>query len=170
MLIVGLITVWGTDWGIDLFVPGAALISVALTAYIAAGGVVSWREQRQRDREAAEYRHREESYEEMAGVVVRSISGHGSDLAVELKYRISAALWGSAETVSALKGYQESVHWILANHGLQGSGSVSMTEPEQIAARAAVGEVLAAMRKDLASTTGQKEVDRETLLASIFNG
>lgn len=169
LIALGLLFVWNTGWGIELFVPGAALVTVALSAYVASGGVISWREQRQRDREASEYRHREEVYEELAAYMIARFLGQPTDMVKDGALRSSAALWGSEEVVEALKGWQSTLHTILENHGMGGGGVVSMTPDEQIAIKHALAKTLTAMRNDLGSTSGQVSLDPEVLLGSIFN-
>ncbi|QTF71253.1 hypothetical protein [Arthrobacter woluwensis] len=97
MVSLGLALVWSTGWGKDLLVPGATLMTVALSTYVAARGIVSWGTQRKRDREAAEYKHRESVYEEIAGLMVKRFGIGPYDRAADADLRAKAALWGKRE-------------------------------------------------------------------------
>lgn len=169
IIVLGLITIWKTDWGIALFAPGATLITVALTAYVAARGVVSWREQRERDREAAEYRHREQVYEDIATYMLFRFIGQDTNIVLDGKLRAAAALWGSADTVAALRDWQSSMSRILKDHGVSGGVTVTMTDAESATMKDAYGAALEAMRSDLGSSTGKEKLSKDVLLASIFN-
>ena len=178
LVLLGVATVWTTGWGKDLFAPGATLMTVALTAWVASRAVVKWAEQRERDRETAEYKHREDVYEQLATYMLnRFLAGDTppdaetrlAGLRLDAQLRAKAALWGSAATVDALGKWQAKLTQVLANHGLVGGGQTAMTADEGKLLKEAFGDALVAMRVDLGSHTGQLSVRRETLLASIFN-
>lgn len=170
ILVLALATVWSTGWGADLFAPGATLITVALTAYVAGRGIVSWKEQRQRDREVAEYRHREAVYEQIVTYMLFRFLQQPTNKALDGELRARAALWGSAEVVQALQHWQACLSQILNNHGMTGGGGVvSMNEEEQHLMKSAYGRALAAMRNDLGSSSGKSPLSEDVLLASIFN-
>lgn len=59
----GLAAVWGTGWGINMFAPAATLRAAGLASFVALKSAVTWNEQRRRDRDQSELRHREEVYE-----------------------------------------------------------------------------------------------------------
>lgn len=166
---LGSAMIWSTGWGSSLLIPGATLITVSLTSYVAAKGIVTWTDQKECDREAAEYKHREEVYEGIATYMVARFLGQQSDLVTDGRLRTVAALWGSPNTVTALGEWQSSINTILKNHDLDSGGSVSMTSDESHTIKAALGLALSSMRDDLASTSGQKPVETEVLLRSIFN-
>ena len=170
-LLIGLgsTMVWSTGWGGSLLIPGATLITVSLTAYIATRGIVSWADQRERDRQASEYKHREEVYEGIATYMVARFLGQQTDIATDGRLRTIAALWGSPNTIAALGEWQSAIHTVLKNHGLESGGSVSMTPDEGKTIKAALGSALSSMRDDLASTSGQESVETGALLRSIFN-
>lgn len=136
---------------------------MALTSYVAGRGLVSWREQRERDRESAEYRHREQVYEELA-IFMLSRFGHSPQLDTDARLRAAAALWGSPETIAALQRWQ--VRKWEASRGAV--GVVPMTEEDSDKVQRAFGEALLEMRKDLSPTSG-RDTDIDTLLGSIFD-
>ena len=74
---------------------------MSLTASVATNGIVSWAVQRDRDRETAEYKHRE-VYERIATYMVARFLGEQPDLLVDGQLRTAAALWGSPKTIEAL--------------------------------------------------------------------
>lgn len=153
----------------SLIAAGAALTAGALASFVAMKGIVSWAEQRQRDREAAEYRHRESVYEELAQYMIFRFLAVQTDLARDADLRARAALWGSPETVLALREWQMSLSTILAAHGKPGGGQVQMSSTESTAIKNAFGNALVAMRADLAAATGREPLRRSVLLESIFN-
>ena len=159
---LGLVTVWSTGWGISLFAPGAVLITVALSSYTAGRGLVSWQEQRERDREAAEYRHREAVYEELA---VFMLSRFGDSSAKQdAMLRAKAALWGSADTVKSLKVWHQSKAQIAAG----AVGTVPLSDEQSRALKQAFAQAVLSMRSDLAPQTSG-DIDISTLLGSIFD-
>ena len=114
LVLLGLGTVWTTGWGKDLFPPGATLLTVALTAWVASRSVVKWTEQRDRDRQNTEYKHREEVYEVLGSYMLNRLTAQPTDMALDAELRTKAALWGSAETVATLSHWQQ----LLANQSI----------------------------------------------------
>lgn len=169
LVLLGLGTVWSTGWGKDLFAPGATMMTVALTAYIAAQSVVKWQEQRERDRETAEYKHRQEVYEALGTYMLNRLTAQPTDMVLDAQLRTKAALWGSAETIATLSHWQQFMASVLENHGIPGGGAVSPNETERFLLQDAFGRALEAMRADLAPATGRKRITRGDLLTSIFN-
>lgn len=163
---LGLVTVWGTGWGTNLFAPGAVLVTVALSSYVAGRGLVSWQEQRQRDRESAEYRHREHVYEQLGVYILNRFQGFDVDSRTESELRIGATLWGSEALVTNLGRYQTLISRLL---GGASSGSITLSPPDKAEMEGIVGDILQSMRNDLQPFTGQKPVSSEVLLSSLFN-
>lgn len=63
--------------GIGLVVPGCSLIAAGVASGVATLGLVSWAEQRERDREAKEYEHREQAYESITYFMLSRFLGQG---------------------------------------------------------------------------------------------
>ncbi|UOD80341.1 hypothetical protein [Paenarthrobacter ureafaciens] len=166
LVLLGLGFVWTTGWGKDLFVPGATLLTVALTAWVASRAVVKWTEQRERDRQAAEYKHREEVYEQLVTFMLGRITGGAYDEELDKQLRAKAAVWGSAQIIGALANWQTQMTAVLDNHAHE--ERKIMTEDEGKTMRDALGRALEAMRKDL-SSSNKNAVSRSEILKSIFN-
>lgn len=151
--------------------PGAALVAVALTSYVASKSVITWKEQRVRDRTAAEYRHREEVYEEIVVYMTRRFIVEGNyDMSEDITLRSRAALWGSASTVAALQKWQMEISAILnTRQDRQPGVAVSLTPAQSRSLRSALGDAIVAMRGDLSPHSGAAAIDKNTLLESIFN-
>lgn len=167
LLVLGTTMVWSTGWGSSLLIPGATLTTVSLTAYVATNGIVSWAVQRDRDRETAEYKHREEVYERIATYMVARFLGEQPNLLIDGQLRTAAVLWGSPKTIEALGQWQSALSTVLSNHEKDSDGSVSMSPSESQLMKTSLGAALSSMRDDLAS--GQGSVEPEVLLRSIFN-
>lgn len=161
--------VGSTGWGKDLFPPGATMIAVALTAYVAAKGVVTWSEQRRRDREAAEYKHREGVYEEIVVFMLAQFIGGNYDFVKDAGLRAKAALWASTETIQSLSDWQSMLSMIQRSRAKNPDGSTSLLPLEQKMIKALFGAAVLAMRNDLAPDDNERLKDVDTILDSMFN-
>ncbi|YCK83036.1 hypothetical protein M1D89_07335 [Arthrobacter sp. D3-18] len=165
LVVLGFATVWTTGWGKDLFAPGATLLTVALTAWIASLGVISWQEQKKRDRESKEFERREKVYSEIATFMLqrflsrdRTPEQRKDDLWKDAELRSHAALWASPETVHMLAYWQTLLS--------QFDGSLTPMQSEWL--KQSIGRTLEAMREDL-SPMGKDDLRRDVMLKSIFN-
>ncbi|TVU61585.1 hypothetical protein FQP90_13675 [Paenarthrobacter nitroguajacolicus] len=164
---VAFVAVWGTAWGKDLFAPGAVLMTVALTAYIASRGVVSWQEQKKRDRESKEFERREKVYSEIATFMLqrfiatdRTPEEVKADRKTDAELRTHAALWASSGTVHML------AYWQSLLSDVDGS---ALTPMQSELLKQSFGRALVAMREDLAPNPDDHELPRNVILKSIFN-
>jgi len=167
LVLLGVATVWGTGWGKDLFAPGATLVAVSLTVWGASRGVVRWSEQRRRDRDAAEFKRREEVYTEIATFMVgrfksgfSSIDERRADEARDRELRARAAIWAGRPTLERLGSWQT-----LISKKSQGD----LTDKEQDEFKNALGDAIVEMRNDLSPGLARNNADRDTILKSIFN-
>lgn len=62
-------------------------MTVALTAYVAARSVVQWQEQRERDRETTEYKHRQEVYEAIGTYMLNRLTAQPTDVVLDAQLR-----------------------------------------------------------------------------------
>ncbi|WP_284985474.1 hypothetical protein [Arthrobacter sp. fls2-241-R2A-172] len=167
VLVVAFVTVWGTGWGKDLFAPGAVLLTVALTAYIASRGVVSWQEQKKRDRESREFERREKVYSDIATFMLQRFLATGrtpdevkEDRKRDSELRTHAALWASSHTVHMLAYWQSLLSAVDGNN-------LTPTQSELL--KQSFGRTLVAMREDLAPNPDDRDLPRSVILKSIFN-
>lgn len=173
LLIVGLATVWGTGWGINVFPPAATLLAAGLASYVALKSVVTWNEQRRRERDQTELKHREEVYEAIVNHMTNSfrnptnpndkeaVARDLDNFARDKTNRSKAALWADNATLRALAGWQQRTQEVMKAGGTVGDLKESLMTNFY--------EVVVAMREDLSATGRSEQPDRETLLSSIFN-
>lgn len=161
--------------GIGLVVPGATLIVAGVTALVAQLGLSSWSEQRQRDREAKEYEHREAIYEAIAQFMVARFTRQGYDKAMDAKLRATAALWASPATVQSLAQWQQGLTKVLdagkaraKAAGQPESNLVELNPEEELQTLKLLGLAIQSMREDLATETNET-ASVSVLLKSIFN-
>lgn len=162
--------------GIGLVGPACSILAGGIVSVVATFGIESWAEQRQRDREAKEYEHREQIYEAISQFMIARFTNSGYDMNTDAKFRITAALWASPETLNRLAAWQQGLTEIMdasikraLDTGVTHSGSShSLTDPEKMKAMRLLGRAISAMREDLASTQSA-EVSVPDLLRSIFN-
>jgi hypothetical protein len=179
LVTLGIATVWTTGWGKDLFAPGAALVTVGMTAYIAVRSLVTWSEQRLRDREAASQRRREIVYE---GLVQYMTSCFTLDLNplkqadpgayAQIHYeagrqdanlRSSMLAWADEETLEGLARWRQAVS--------DRQREQRTLPPEQWTNLEEVyGDTVLLLRKSLIGIEEGSAIDREVLLAAMFDG
>jgi hypothetical protein len=169
LVVGGVCFVGGTGWGKDLFPPGATMMTVALTAYVATKGVVTWAEQRRRDRDAAEYKHREGVYEEIVVFMLAQFVGGNYDFVKDAGLRAKAALWASPEVIQSLSDWQSMLSTIQRTRAKNSDGSTSLLPLEQKMIKALFGAAVLAMRNDLAPDNTERLKDVDTILDSMFN-
>lgn len=169
LVLGGACFIGSTGWGKDLFAPGATMITVALTAYVAAKGVVTWAEQRRRDREAAEYKHREGVYEEIVIFMLAQFIGGAYDPLKDAGLRAKAALWASPETIQSLSDWQSMLGTVQRSRAKNPNGSMSLLPLEQKMIKALFGAAVLAMRNDLAPDNRERLKDVDSILDSMFN-
>lgn len=169
MLLSGAAFVGSTGWGKDLFAPGATLMTVALTGYIAASGVVTWAEQRRRDRESVEYKHREEVYEAIVVFMLAQFGVGNYDFVTDAGLRAKAALWASTETVEALSNWQRMLSVILTSRAPRPDGAMPLLPMEKSVLKAFFGATILAMRADLGPEYSGRLHDVDNILDSMFN-
>ena len=101
-LIVGALPGAGLlSWPIDVVASGVALIALAVTALTAQLAVVTWREQRLREVEAASWEARRAIYEPIIEETIRAFTRDKALSSDELaKMRAPLASWGSGETIA----------------------------------------------------------------------
>lgn len=184
LLIVGLAAVWGTGWGINMFAPAATLLAAGLASFVALKSVVTWNEQRRRDRDQTELKHREEVYEAIVIHMTQIFktdsneadapepdtsekadapaSTANSATPTDRNNRAKAALWADNETISALANWQDMTQRIMRE---QGGSTGDLHEPLMTC----FYEAVVAMRENLSATDRSAQPDRESLLRSIFN-
>lgn len=176
---LGLAMVWTTGWGKDLFAPGAALITVGLTAYVANKSLVTWSEQRLRDREAASQKRREVVYEglvqQMTSFMVLGMNPlrqtnpkkyaevvHESERR-DGELRSSMMTWADEETLAGL------AHWrqTLSDRVVQ-----QATQPREqwTNLESVFGDTVLLLRKSLLGDKEGWSIDKEILLAAMFDG
>ena len=90
--------------------------------------------------------------------------GNSASTEEDAKLRARAGLWGSAETVSALKGW----HQTKAGISNGAVGVIDLTPAQAKSLKFAFANAVLEMRKDLAPQTSG-DIDASTLLASIFD-
>ncbi|GAB2596266.1 hypothetical protein GCM10027269_59130 [Kribbella endophytica] len=101
----------------ESFVPaGTAMIVASLAAIVGVHATVSWRHLRRRELEVSEHRHREEVYEELIKHMT-DVFDPTSPKRPETPIRAQVALWGSPETIRALKGWHVQTHLIMSQYG-----------------------------------------------------
>ncbi|MFP3579969.1 hypothetical protein SB659_10345 [Arthrobacter sp. SIMBA_036] len=168
LIVLGLVTVWGTGWGKDLFAPGATLVTVALTGWATSRAVLKWTEQREQDRQKSEYAQREKVYEELIIFMLSCITDIGIQYDVQRdgQLRAKATLWGSAATIVALGNFQQLLGRMIKLRGGLGKFQATKEETRQLEDKFA--RALESMRKDLASSD-KNSITRTEILASIFN-
>lgn len=169
LTLVGFFASFGAGWGPSFLAPGATVIAAGTGGYVAVRSVVTWREQRLRDRKAAEDKHREDVYEEIASVMVGRFLGPEDDLRQDSALRSKAALWGSSATVRALAAWQAEITKIKATKDDLTDGTMPLSEDESLQLKNLLGDALVAMRADLSPVDGFDGVAKEDLLGSIFN-
>jgi hypothetical protein len=172
VLVIALATVWNTGWGISLFPPAATLIAAGLASYVALKSVVTWNEQRRRERDQTELKHREEIYEaivtHMTMAFLSSLMSSRTDderkaaLVKDATQRSKAAVWADKSTISALARWQQLTHKISVE---QGGEPRELKEPLMTC----FYDVVVAMRQDLSGHATDMQPDREALLSTIFN-
>lgn len=159
----GLAMVGFTGWGHSLISPGGTLAAAGVAGLVATRSVVTWSQQRQRDSESAEYRHREEVYGEVIDQMTAVFLG-GVDLVKDSKTRAKAGLWADPATIEALARWRETIHPI----GQRGGEVGELKEPVMTA----YYNVVLAMRRELSAgkgEIGQAMPGRDFLLRSIFD-
>ncbi|GAA3699042.1 hypothetical protein GCM10022377_10060 [Zhihengliuella alba] len=159
--------------GIGLVVPGCSLVAAGVASLVATMGIASWSEQRERDRQAKEYEHREKVYESIAEFMIARFVGKGYDASADGQLRARAALWGSPAVVDELAEWQQALTVVLERSRVfsvddSGNPTRVMSPQDSALAKRRLGSALAAMRRDLASETSL-EVDKVSILRSIFN-
>ncbi|WP_326335890.1 hypothetical protein [Paenarthrobacter ureafaciens] len=177
LLVVGLAAVWGTGWGINMFAPAATLMAAGLASFVALKSVVTWNEQRRRERDQTELKHREEVYEaiviHMTNIFDVTPAASTPDAGnkteptksadkTDRENRAKAALWADNTTLGALADWQDMTIRIMRE---QDGNTGVLREPLMTC----FYEVVAAMRENLSATDRSTQPDRELLLSSIFN-
>ncbi|MGO4297106.1 hypothetical protein [Glutamicibacter sp. MCAF14] len=175
LLAVAAFRFWTVERGIGLVAPACALLAAGVASIVATLAVISWAEQRQRDREVKLYEHREKIYEAITQFMVARFMDEGYNAAIDGQLRAAVALWGSAGSISALAGWQEGLTKIIEDNEEQmkkvGSPSTTrrmLSEQEQHTALRLFGQAVNAMRLDLAPEDTE-EVPTSVLLRSVFN-
>lgn len=159
--------------GIGLVAPGCSLIAAGIASGVATLGIVSWAEQRERDREAKEYEHREKFYENIAQFMVARFIGAGYDKQLDAQLRTIAALWASPTVLTCLAQWQQTLSEVMdrssvASVDAAGTPSRNMTDADSALVKRKLAPALIAMRQDLASISST-DVDPLVVLRSIFN-
>ncbi len=175
LLLVAAVRFFWFQRGIGLVAPACTILAAGVASIVGTLGIVSWAEQRQRDREAKEYAHREAVYENITQFMVARFVGQGYDAALDAKLRATAALWGSQTTMERLGDWQSSLTQILAkaseyteNAENVMSRGVALNDAEQREVLSNLGLAIQAMRDDLATETNQ-QANVQSILRSIFN-
>ena len=158
-----------TGWGKDLMAPGATLMTVALTGYIAAKGVVTWAEQRDRDRESAEYKHREAVYEDIVVFMLAQFGIGNYDFVTDAGLRAKAALWAGADTMQALSNWQRMLSVMLSSRSPGPDGALVLLPLEKSMLKAYFASALLAMREDLGPNHSNRLDNVDDILDSMFN-
>ena len=153
--------------GIGLVIPGCSLTAAGVASGVATLGLVSWAEQRERDRETKEYEHREQAYELIANFMLARFLGQGYDKETDGQLRARAALWGSPQVVQSLATWQQGITGVLERSARDADGAAVMSPSDSALVKRSFATAVAAMRKDLGSSSAQ--VDRVDILRSIFN-
>lgn len=136
----------------DLLVPGATIIAASVAGAVSSQGVISWKEQRKRDREksdrelAAKLREqREGDYEAVIRHLQESFLGSFTEHEATVRRRI--AVWASADF---MKRY---LYWRDNIKDLTGQGSVSVPVDRRDEILGSLGQLCLAARKDLSIET-----------------
>jgi hypothetical protein len=154
-----------------LLVPLVTLVSAGLAGLVATSSVIEWREQRRRDREASQYRHRELVYEQITQFMVqRFLTTATIDLERDAVLRSSAALWGSSDVVETLAQWQAAISSARDSAGAhtRNDGGVPLNAHQGQELKQRLGSAISAMRSDLSPEASQI-VPIDSIINSIFN-
>jgi hypothetical protein len=151
-----------------LLVPLVTLVSAGLAGLVATSSVIEWREQRRRDREASQYRHRELVYEQITQFMVQRFTSATIDLERDAVLRSSAALWSSAAVVESLAQWQAAMSVALESAPRRKDGGVPLDAHQGQSLKQRLGSAISAMRSDLSPEASQI-VPIDSIINSIFN-
>jgi hypothetical protein len=147
---------------------GAAMIASSLAAFIGLQAAVSWRQQRRRELEVSEHRHREDVYERlvthMTESFVGSPSGSSGPKQPEALIRSQVLVWGSPETISALRSWHEQTFLVMTQYG----GSLAGHPEVKSALWDRYFDVVLAIRKELGSSSAVSSLTKDLVLGMIF--
>ncbi|GFZ85186.1 hypothetical protein [Nesterenkonia alkaliphila] len=143
----GLQLAWdGTET--DLLAPGATIVAASIAGAVSSQGVISWKEQRTRDRErsdrelAAKLREqREEDYEAVIRHLQESFLGSFTEHEATVRRRI--AVWASADFMERYLYWRDNIK------DLTGQGSVPVPVDRRDEILVSLGQLCLAARKDL---------------------
>lgn len=169
VLLVALGAVWGTGWGFNLFAPGAALLAAALAGLVTTKGIVTWDEQRFRERERSGYSHREKEYEQIVSIMIARFLSGKYDMARDSELRARAAVWAGPEVIRELGSWQHEIGRIISAGTTDGNGQVLLTAGQGARLKQIVASVVIAMRQDLETVGEQTDINASEVVASIFN-
>lgn len=168
VLLVAFGGVWGTGWGPNLFAPGATLATAALAGLVTTSGIVSWKEQRFRERERAGYVHREKEYEQVVSHLMARFLKGDYDVVADAQSRGRAAVWAGPDVISALAKWQQEVGRVI-DAGTIVNGKVTLSADQQLQLKQLLANVVLAMRRDLETVGEESDVSGGDILKSIFN-
>jgi len=151
--------------GIGLAAPAVTLVVAGVTALVAQLGLSSWAEQRQRNREAAADKQRENTYTRVAQLLVGNFLG-ANDSREDADLRAVIAVWGSAGVVSAMGAWQKFVMRIQVSREKTPQG-YTLQLSEQLESKRLVADVLYALRESL--QIPEDGVTVQMVIESIFN-
>lgn len=153
----------------ESYVPsGAGMVASGLAAFVGLQAAVGWRQQRRRELEVSEHRHREDIYEKlithMTESFVKDLSS-GGPKASESLIRSQAALWGSKETIEALRSWHKHTYLIVTNYG----GNLLDHPDAKLELWDRYAAVVTAIRKELSPSFRKDPLAKELILGMIFN-
>ena len=146
--------------------PSASVIAAALAGLITAQSITTWKQQRQLDRDRANFGTQQNVYAGIAEDLVNTFTSGSASPQVRA-LRANAALWASPETVEELSAWQAAKAEAMTNGKQVRDDIFTLTEDSQRALKTQVANVVLAMRKDLLE--GQTDLSAEDVEKSIFN-
>jgi hypothetical protein len=132
---------------------------------VARSSVITWTETRRREGEAMRRQHQEQIYEEFIGHLVDRFILKQWDASEAAALRARISVWAGPETIHLAHRWNQ----LTQSLGAVGGGTVSLSPDQQHDAKALVGALVLAMRRDLGEPK-EEQPPAAYVIGSIFNG
>lgn len=149
----------------DLLGPGATVVAAATAGVISAQSIKTWKQQRQLDRDKANFQMKQQVYGAIAQDLVNTFPS-GSASGELRRIRANAAVWASTETIQELSQWQAAKQRAIAGGRRLNGNTYELSSTSQDEMKTHLGRVIIAMRSDLFD---EDALSRDEIIKSIFD-
>ncbi|MVT25622.1 hypothetical protein [Nesterenkonia alkaliphila] len=141
------------------------MVAAATAGVISAQSIKTWKQQRQLDRDKANFQMKQQVYGAIAQDLVNTFPS-GSASGELRRIRANAAVWASTETIQELSQWQAAKQRAIAGGRRLNGNTYELSSTSQDEMKTHLGRVIIAMRSDLFD---EDSLSRDEIIKSIFD-